>query len=178
MDTFPIWRIRSARPADADALALVGSATFLESFAGIVDGGGLVAHCTRNHCADAYRAYLAKGAKAWLAEIEPGHAPVGYALTCEPELDLAQPGDLELKRIYMLARFQGSPMASALLRSARESAAGHQRLLLGVKEDNHRAIAFYRKHGFEIIGTRRFDVGGKVYDDLVLALPLAATAAC
>jgi Acetyltransferases len=177
METFPIWRIRSASAADADALALVGAATFLETFAGMVDGGALVAHCVRAHSADAYRAYLDKGAKAWLAEIEPGHAPVGYALTGEPELEQAGPCDLELKRIYMLARYQGSPIASSLMRTACESAAGHERLLLGVKDDNHRAIAFYRKHGFEIIGTRRFDVGGKVYDDLVLALQLAAAPA-
>lgn len=175
MDLLPIWRIRAVGAPDSEALALVGSATFLESFAGLIDGSGIVTHCSRHHSPEAYRAYLAKGAKAWLAEIEPGHAPVGYALTCEPELEQAQPGDLELKRIYILARFQGSPIASALMRTACESAAGHARLLLGVKQDNHRAIAFYRKHGFDTIGSRRFDVGGVSYDDLVMAIPLAPT---
>lgn len=173
METFPIWRIRPAGPEDADALSLVGSATFLESFAGLVDGAGIVAHCLRHHSADAYRAYFAKGAKAWLVEVEPGHAPVGYALTCEPELELARPGDLELKRIYLLSRFQGSAISGVLLRHACEAAEGRARLLLGVKDDNHRAIAFYRKNGFETIGTRHFDVGGKTYNDLVLARPLA-----
>ncbi len=52
-------------------------------------------------------------------------------------------------------------------------AAGHDRLLLGVKADNHRAIAFYRKQGFKPIATRQFNVGGTLYDDLVLARPLA-----
>ena len=46
------------------------------------------------------------------------------------------------------------------------------RLLLGVKDDNHRAISFYAKHRFETVGTRRFDVGGKTYDDFVLARTL------
>lgn len=172
MGDIPIWRIRPAGPADAEALALVGAATFLEAFAGFIDGAGLVEHCLRQHSAEAYRAYLAKGAKAWLAEIEPGGAPVGYALSCEPELELAEPGDLELKRIYLLSRFRGTVMASALMQAVVFDAAGRSRLLLGVKDDNHRALAFYAKHGFETIGTRRFDVGGKTYDDFVLARPL------
>lgn len=177
MTDFPIWRIRPATADDAEALALVASATFLESFAGFVDGQGIVAHCRRQHSAENYRKYLAQGAKAWLAEVEPGHAPVGYALICAPELELARDGDLELKRIYLLSRFQGSMMAGTMMRIVREAAtaAGHGRLLLGVKNDNHRALAFYAKHGFETIGTRSFDVGGKTYDDYVLALNLANT---
>lgn len=172
MDSLPIWRLRPAGPDDADALALVGAATFLESFAGLIDGAGLVAHCTQAHSAEAYRAYFAGGAKAWLAEIEPGGAPVGYALSCEPEIDHAEAGDIELKRIYLLSRFQGSVISSALMQAVIADARGRSRLLLGVKDDNHRALSFYAKHGFETIGTRRFDVGGKTYDDFVLALVL------
>jgi ribosomal protein S18 acetylase RimI-like enzyme len=171
-DDIPIWRIRPAGPEDAEALALVGAATFLEAFAGFIDGTGIVAHCAAQHSPEKYRAYLTAGAKAWLAEIEPGHAPVGYALSCEPELELAEPGDLELKRIYLLSRFQGSTIAGALMQAVMAEAGDARRLLLGVKDDNHRALSFYAKHGFETIGTRRFDVGGKTYDDFVLARPL------
>jgi ribosomal protein S18 acetylase RimI-like enzyme len=49
---------------------------------------------------------------------------------------------------------------------------GHARLLLGVKADNARAIAFYEKQRFRLIDTRRFDVGGTLYDDVVLARDL------
>ena len=50
-----------------------------------------------------------------------------------------------------------------------------ERLVLGVKNDNHRAIGFYTKQGFRQIGTRRFDVGGTLYDDVVLACDLDRT---
>lgn len=173
MDEFPIWRVRPAGPEDVEALSLVASATFLESFAGMVHGAGIVAHCRHHHSPDAYRRYFANGARAWLAEVQPGYAPVGYALLCAPELELAEPGDLELKRIYLLAPFQGTMIAGTLMRTVREAAVGHNRLLLGVKNDNKRALAFYAKHGFETIGSRRFDVGGQTYDDYVLALKLA-----
>ena len=167
------WRVRPAGPDDAETLALVGAATFLESFAGVVDGAGIVAHCARQHSAGTYRAYFGRGARAWLAEVEPGGAPVGYALLCSPELEQARAGDIELKRVYLLSRFQGSGIAAALMDAAVAASAGHDRLLLGVKDDNHRALSFYCKHGFETIGTRRFDVGGNAYDDFVLARALA-----
>ncbi|TYC86222.1 GNAT family N-acetyltransferase [Novosphingobium sp. BW1] len=178
MTNMPIWRIRVATPEDAETLSLIGSATFLEAFAGVVHGQGLLAHCRTSHSAETYRRYLESGGRIWLAEVEPGHAPVGYALTCTPELDQAKDGDVELKRIYVLAKFQGTVIASALMRNVLEAAQadGHKRLLLGVKNDNQRALSFYAKNNFETIGSRSFDVGGVIYDDFVLARPLAALA--
>lgn len=174
----PPWRIRPAGPHDVDALALIGAATFLESFAGNLDGAALLVHCRNQHAAAAYAAYLAKGAQAWLVEVEPGHAPVGYALLTSPELDAARDGDIELKRIYLLSRFHGMGMAQALMDTVQQAAAhDHIRLLLGVKDDNHRALSFYRRQGFARIGDRQFNVGGLIYQDLVLACPLTLPAA-
>ena len=153
---------------------MIGAATFLESFAGVLDGAGLLEHCQTQHAAATYAAYLAKGAQAWLIEVEPGHAPVGYALLTAPELDAARAGDIELKRIYLLSRFHGAGMAQALMDTVQQAAAqDYTRLLLGVKDDNHRALSFYRRQGFARIGKRQFDVGGVLYQDLVLARPLA-----
>ncbi|KTE14083.1 GNAT family N-acetyltransferase [Sphingopyxis sp. H115] len=166
------WRVRPATRDDAAALALIGAATFLETFAGILDGDAIVGHCERAHSRAAYEAYIDAGAQAWLAEIEPGQAPVGFALSAAPDLPGARAGDWELKRIYSLSRFHGSGLGAALMRAAVNAAAAHDRLLLGVYARNARAIAFYRKQGFDQIAERRFDVGGKLYDDVVLARPL------
>lgn len=165
--------IREAHVDDVGRLSLVASATFLETFSGMIDGDALVAHCTSAHAPDYLRDMLGQGARAWLAEID--RAPVGYALLTEPELDAARAGDIELKKIYLLSRFHGSGIASRLFDAALAGAAGRQRLLLGVKDDNHRAIAFYTKQGFAQIATRRFDVGGTLYDDVVLARDLDRT---
>ncbi|WP_116090896.1 GNAT family N-acetyltransferase [Sphingomonas crusticola] len=168
------WAVRRAGPDDAAALALVGGATFLETFAGLLDGAAIVAHCAREHKEAAYRAYLAGGAAAWLAETDEGRAPIGFALVAQPALPGAQPGDLELKRIYTLSRFHGRGLGKALidaaLTHARDQAAA--RLLLGVYKGNDRALAFYARHGFVPIAERMFDVGGKSYADQVLAKPL------
>ncbi len=159
--------VRQAGVADAPRLSFVSDATFLETFAGQIAGDALIAHCAAKHAPDYLAALLEGGAKAWLAELDD--APIGYALVTAPELDAAQAHDIELRKIYLLSRFQGSGLAQGLLDAALDGAAGHKRLLLGVKADNARAIAFYEKHRFARIGTRRFDVGGTLYDDLVLA---------
>ena len=162
--------IRAATPADALRLSLVSSATFLETFAGMIDGDALVRHCETVHDPGGLAAAMQAGALAWLAEVDG--APVGYAMLTTPALDAAQDGDIELKKIYLQSRFHGGDTAARLLASTIDGAAGHSRLLLGVKDDNHRAIGFYRKHGFGQIATRRFDVGGTLYDDVVLARDL------
>jgi ribosomal protein S18 acetylase RimI-like enzyme len=168
----PTWAIRPAGRADADALALVGQATFLESYAGAIDGQAIIAHCAAQHSAATYHDYFAKGALAWLVLLAPGDAPIGYAMTCPPELEQGRSGDVELKRIYLLSRFHGSGIASALMDTVVNASTGAIRLLLGVKSDNNRAIAYYAKHQFAQIGTRRFKVGNEAYDDFVLARTL------
>lgn len=168
------WVIRSATPDDVAALSLVGSATFLESFAGVLDGDAVIRHCAEQNSAALYHSYFAAGAKVWLGEAETGRAPVAFALLTEPDLPCAREGDIELKRIYALSRFHGTGLGSALMDVAIDEAKGSDRLLLGVYRENPRAIAFYRKHGFELAGERRFEVGGTFYDDIVLARQLAS----
>lgn len=166
------WRVREAMAADAPSLALVGGATFLETFAGVLAGDAVVAHSLQANSADRYADYLVAGSRAWLAEIDG--APIGFALLTAPQLPGAGADDIELKRIYTLSRFHGGGIGAALMQAAVDGAQGFARLLLGVYAGNHRAIAFYRKSGFAQIGTRQFDVGGTLYDDIVLARPLTA----
>lgn len=165
------WTIRSAGPDDVAALSLVGGATFLESFAGMIRGAAIIEHCARQHSVQAYQLYFDKGARIWLAETLTG-APIGYAMLTEPDLPGAAHGDVELKRIYLLSRFHGDGLGAALMQTAITGSAGFSRLVLGTARDNARANAFYRKHGFTQINERQFDVGGTLYDDVVLAKPL------
>ena len=51
-------------------------------------------------------------------------------------------------------------------------AAGARTLWLGVWERNARAIAFYRKSGFDEVGTQTFVLGADHQRDLVLARSL------
>ena len=74
--------IREAGAADTGRLSLVADATFLETFAGMISGEALVAHCERAHEPEYLRQLLAAGAKAWLAELDA--APIGCLLYTSP----------------------------------------------------------------------------------------------
>ena len=164
--------IRPAQADDAAALALVAQATFLEAYAGLVQVADMIAHCEAQNSVQAFRSAMAEGARAWLVEAETTGAPLGFALLTKSALPDPRPGDIELKRIYLLDRCKGQGLANDLLDTVVAAAADYQRLVLGTNRDNARALAFYRKSGFTIIGTRNFTVGHEVFDDYILAKSL------
>lgn len=171
--------IRAAVRCDEEALSAVGKASFLEAFAGILDGGDIIAHCERQHAASVYRDWLADGdMRIWLAEAMPGRAPIGYLVLAPAKLPVADPhaDDLEIKRIYLLHRFHGQRVGKCLMDAAVAEARtrGAGRVLLGVYAGNDDALAFYQRCGFHRIGQRTFRVGDTDYDDIILALPLTA----
>jgi diamine N-acetyltransferase len=170
-----VTSIRPAAPSDAEALALVGGATFLETYAELLPVADILAHCAGQHAPELYRQWLGRpDHRLWIAETETG-AVVGYAVLSPPDLPVeVGSGDVEIKRIYLLHRFQGRGLGAGLMARSLEDAkaAGFARALLGVFGRNEAAIGFYRRLGFEQVGVRKFQVGAGVYDDLVLARSL------
>ncbi len=167
------YTLRLAVPGDEEALSLLGSATFLETYSGALSGPDILAHCRRHHATSVYAAWLGDPAyRICVADLRT--APVGYAVLSPAELPASRPGDIELKRIYLLHRFQGVGLGRALMEWSVQQARtmGRLRLLLGVKAANAAALAFYTRHGFERVGERKFQVGAQVCDDLVLGRPL------
>jgi len=168
--------IRLCESGDAAALALVSQATFLETYAGQLPVADIVSHCRTEHGEALYADWLARpGYRLWLAEMEEGGAPVGYAALTPPDLPVPTAGsDVELRRIYLLNRFHGAGLGARLMASAMDAAkaGGFSRMLLSVFGANARAIAFYARQGYAEAGVRKFRVGANEYDDLVLARSL------
>lgn len=169
-------QIRRCTSADAPALALIGQSTFLETYADVLAGAAIIAHCSKAHSLALYTEWLADPAcQMWLAEV-PGGAPVGFMVVAPPDLPL--PGiserDAEIKRIYLLSKFQGGGVGKRLVAAAAGHAAerGATRLLLGVYANNLAAIGFYERSGFAKVGTRTFNVGGNDYDDFIMGKTL------
>lgn len=165
--------LRAAVPADADALALVGAATFLESYASLLPAADILEHVAHQHIPGVYARWLqGKGCACWIAEHLPGAAPVGYLVATPPDLPLAglDERDWEIRRIYVLHNFQGAGLGRRLMEQALQRArdAGMRRLLLGVYSRNQRALQFYAGLGFREAGTRSFRVGNNDYHDYIL----------
>jgi ribosomal protein S18 acetylase RimI-like enzyme len=165
-------RVRAAVPADAERLALLGRATFLESYAHLLPVEDILAHAEREHAPGRYAGWLRDPAcHGWLAEA-PAGAPVGYLMATPADLPLADLGplDLEIRRIYVLHRYQGLGLGRWLMEEALAlaRAGGCRRVLLGVYSLNESALTFYARLGFSRVGTREFRVGSHEYHDHIL----------
>ncbi|WP_085809689.1 GNAT family N-acetyltransferase [Sphingomonas sp. TZW2008] len=172
----PAWQLRPAQASDADALAMVAAATFLETFAGILPGADIVAHCSSKSSPETFADWASHARSAvTIAEHPDGGAPVGYAVVTAPDLPIElSPDDAELRRIYALSITRGTGLGHALMAKAIFDARrlGGKRMLLGVLGTNHVARAFYERQGFALAGTRRFNVGAGWYDDVIYARSL------
>ncbi len=80
----------------------------------------------------------------------------------------------EIERIYVLKAFLGQKIGQILFDKAIEI--GREKNLeyvwLGVWEENHRAIKFYEKNGFEIFGKHDFVLGEDVQTDLLMKMKI------
>jgi GNAT superfamily N-acetyltransferase len=165
-----LWRTADA--GDAEALAYLGAATFMTTFAFDHPGEPMMEHLRQEHSAEYYASALCDPAYDVLLGETPLGAPVGYAMVTPPSHPaLQQAGNIELKRIYLLAPWQGNGNGKDLLErvfAVAEKRKG-QRLLLSVYEKNVRAIGFYERAGFAAIGETVFMVGPVPFRDLVYA---------
>lgn len=165
-----IWR--NADAGDADALAHLGAATFLATFAFDHPGKPLIEHLGDAHSSAYYAEALDDPDIDILIGETPLGAPVGYAMVTPPSHPgLQQSGDIELKRIYLLGPWQGGGNGRDLMNRVFEVAhkRGAKRLLLSVYEQNVRAIAFYERSGFIAVGETVFMVGQVPFRDFVYA---------
>ncbi|GID98477.1 GNAT family N-acetyltransferase [Amorphoplanes digitatis] len=127
--------------------------------------------------------YLADPARSLLLAEEDG-ATIGYSMLvagpiADPALACtvaaAGPGPaIELSKFYVAPDSHGSGVAGTLMAAtlAAAAATGARQCWLGVNQQNARAVRFYTRNGFEIVGTKRFLVGEIWHDDYVLARPL------
>ena len=160
--TNPLPAIRQAVPADAEALARIGAATFTETFGHLYPPADLAAFLAEHHSPARAAADLAHPKKAaWIAEVD-GEV-VGYAAVGPSDLPHAGvgPGSGELKRLYVDASQQGLGTGRRLLETALAwlEAAGLGDIWLSVWSENHGAQRLYHRYGFEYVDTYLFQVG-------------------
>jgi diamine N-acetyltransferase len=166
--------LRRATAADAAKLALIGAASFLETFANDHPGDATVNFIREYHSENAWVTTLAKpDISVWVVE-EAAGCPVGYAVLSPGSLPGTTREDAELKRIYVLSRWQGTGIGRALFDAAEGKArsVGAKRLVLSVYTRNMRAIRFYEKQGFVMIGQAVFAEFPVEFADNVMAKTL------
>ncbi|MBX3560258.1 MAG: GNAT family N-acetyltransferase [Sphingomonas sp.] len=161
---------RLATRADDQALAAVGRLCFAETFGPHFAPDDMALHLDRSFGPGGLPADLDDPAcRVWMTEADGEIA--GYLKLMPMGLPVDHPtGSLEIRQLYILTPWQGAGIAAALMDwaigAARER--GAPALFLSVWEKGARAIAFYRKHGFEIAGSAPFTLGASVMIDPVM----------
>lgn len=92
----------------------------------------------------------------------------------DAQTEKVEENHFEIERIYVLKAFLGQKLGQILFDKAIEI--GREKNLeyvwLGVWEENHRAIRFYGKNGFEIFGKHDFVLGEDVQTDLLMKMKI------
>ena len=86
------------------------------------------------------------------------------------QTDVNDPASLEIQRIYVIKEFQGKGLGNILLNTAADIAESKQKsyIWLGVWEKNEKALQFYKKNGFYIIGKHSFFMGDDEQTDYLM----------
>jgi GNAT superfamily N-acetyltransferase len=147
--------IRQATVDDAEAGAWCHLLCWQEAYDGLIEPGLLAERTSDVQVrVERWGTVLADGRVRWLA-INPDpdagvqDRVIGFS-SPGPSRDDDAPTPLELYAIYARRAWWGTGLGARLL----EVAVGKEPASLWVLEGNHRARAFYRRHGFVEDGTR------------------------
>jgi diamine N-acetyltransferase len=169
--------LRGAGPPDAAMLAEFAARTFRESFAADNTREDMQAHLAASFSEERQRAEIADPNLNTLIVHDDTGRWMAFAQLRVGKLAAGVPSErsIEIWRFYVDKPWHGRGIATLLMDAVKERARWHgaTNLWLGVWERNARAQAFYRKHGFEKVGSQVFVVGSDPQTDHVMSCKLA-----
>jgi len=167
--------IRRAQVDDAAALARLAEHTFRETFTTADNLTDMTLYCAKTFAMEIQRQEILSSNRVTLL-VEVSGQLIAYA-----QIRLHAPKDCvvanhpsELQRLYVEKAWHGRGVAHQIMAQVLSVAAsaGSDQLWLGAWEHNPRAIAFYRKYGFSIVGEHIFQFGHELQRDLVMKTPI------
>lgn len=153
--------IRLATVADAHLLSVIAPQTHMESHGHSAKAEHHELYISKKLSVDAFTNELTNPENIYhiisVDDIAAGYSKI--ILNCNHSLITGQPVT-KLERIYLLKPYYGMDAGKQLLDyNVSLSKEQHQQgMWLHVWTENHRAFAFYQKHGFNIIGSYDFEV--------------------
>lgn len=169
--------ISIASEKDALRLSELAANLFHQAYAGNMSAVALKSYIAEDFGINQQRAELsAPNITTLLLEVED--VLVGYAQLRIKPIPVVVDFDItaELWRIYVDRSCHGLGVGRQLLsrvgKIAREMS--HDKIWLGVWEQNQKAIAFYKKLGFSVVGEKEFHLGDEVQNDFVCVGPVSA----
>jgi ribosomal protein S18 acetylase RimI-like enzyme len=166
---------RQALASDSIALARLADQTFRDTFTAGSSSSDMQQHCEESYHPDIQLQEIQdSNLITVLTEYEGELTGFAQIRLISPKKDISGNRQSELSRLYVSNDWQGKGVAHKLMTEVLASAAKVQSdyMWLGVWEENPRAIAFYRKYDFSIVGEHIFSVGTDPQRDLIMAVQL------
>ncbi len=167
--------IRAITHSDLIPLQAISRQTFFETFADSNSEENMTKYLDTAYAAEKLSLEMASpSSEFYFAEIDGkvvGYLKVNFGVA---QTELKDNSALEIERIYVLKEFHGAKVGQALYQKALEIAKSHNvnYLWLGVWEENHRALSFYKKNGFVEFDKHLFTLGEDTQTDLMMKLML------
>jgi ribosomal protein S18 acetylase RimI-like enzyme len=168
-----VFTIRPALSSDVPALTSFGARIFRETFEPHNRPEDLAAYLEATYSEDRQRSELEDPNRATLiAESPDGIAAFAQLRAEKTPSCVTGPAPIELLRFYVDSVWHGHGLAALLMDAVISAALARQcrTLWLGVWEHNRRAIAFYRKRGFQDVGSHEFLLGEDRQTDRIMVL--------
>ena len=170
------FSIRRADRSDAEILATLGERLFRAAFGDSNTAEDMQLYVRSAFSPNRQALELTDpSTRAWLVEDASGES-IGYAMVKigAPGHDIEARNPLEIVRFYVDSAWHGQGIAAALMATCVEQARdwGCDQLWLGVWDQNPRAIAFYKKGGFRIVGSQPFQLGADRQRDFIMVRPV------
>lgn len=168
--------IREAGPRDAVMLAAFAAKAFEQAFGAFNTPEDMQAYLESSFGVDRLRSELQDPSTTFLVAQDGSHWAGYCMMKAGPAPEFVSGNNpTELVRLYVdpahLGEGYGSQLMHASLRRAHQD--GHDVIWLGVWQENRKAVRFYERWGFHIIGSREFRLGSDLQQDYVMerALP-------
>jgi GNAT superfamily N-acetyltransferase len=164
--------IRKAIEEDCSLLAEIGKETFIDTF-----GCDNTEEDMKNYLSKTYspeiQLFQIKDMNNFFLLIFHNNIPIGFSRLVQgksPECISCQK-PIEISKFYIRKPWIGEGFSAYLMKETILEAKKHgsDKIWLDVWEKNPRAIAFYKKWNFEIVGNQEFRLGDDIQNDLIMA---------
>lgn len=168
-------RIQKVSLSNLDQLQEISRQTFSETFSAGNTVENMNKHLQEAFSAEKMTSELSDENTAFYFAILDGKI-IGYLKLNfgQSQTELKDDKGVEIERIYVVKEFYGKTVGQILYEKAIRVAIDRKAVYiwLGVWEENHRAIAFYKKNGFVEFDKHIFKLGDDEQTDLMMKLEL------
>lgn len=160
---------------DIDQLQKIGRQTFFETFAESNTEENMKKYLENSFSTEKLHSELSNTNSEFYFAVEEdiviGYLKINFGAS---QTELKDDKALEIERIYVLKEFHGKKVGQLLyekaIQIAKETKSNY--VWLGVWEENHRALAFYKKNGFVEFDKHIFRLGNDEQTDIMMKLQL------